>query len=59
MQHKIESQHIWSLITLNPACDYAFKMCTHSLCSHLSYKEVVCWLVWRKESDVGYIAFIS
>lgn len=59
MQHKIERKHIWSLITLNLACDDAFEMRAHSFSCYFAYQEIVRCLVWREESDVGYIAFVS
>src|SRR5438876_1160465 len=44
---------------LNLAFDNTFKMCSHSLCCYFAYQEIICCLVWRKESDVGYITLIA
>src|SRR5437879_5014049 len=59
MQHKLESQDIGNLKTLDVTGDDTRKMRLYAFCSHFSSQQIIGWPIWREEAKVSFIALVS
>src|SRR5579872_7232355 len=59
MQHKVESQHIRHLKTLDFTGNDALKMRTHTLRRDFPYQQVIGSAVRSEERDIGLVPFVA
>src|SRR2546421_5371110 len=59
MQHKLESQNIGNLKTLDVTRDDTRKMRPYAFCGHFSRQQIIGWPIRREEAKVSFITFVS